>query len=111
MRTVLLAALVVATVAAVSAADPKMVPVVERNGNAYVSATELERRASVAIKRLLGSDAVVACSEDRCARVKGVLREGSVTWVSAADLANALGFVARFSDDRGQVRFEAEGKP
>ena len=111
MRTVLLAALVVATCPAVSAAEPKMVPVMERNGHAYVSATELERSASVAIKRLPGSDAVVACSEDRCARVKGVFREGSVTWVSATELANALGFAARFSDDRRQVRFEAEGKP
>ncbi len=83
----------------------------DRNGNAYVSASELERGASVAIKRLPGSDAVVACSEDRCARVKGVFREGSVTWVSATELANALGFGTRFSDDRRQVRFEAEGKP
>ncbi len=111
MRTVLLAALVVATCPAVSAADPKMVPVMEREGNAYVSAAELERGASVAIKRLPGSDAVVACSEDRCARLKGALREGNVTWVSASELANALGFAARFSDDRRQVRFEAEGKP
>ncbi|SRR6266568_1006176 len=111
MRTVLLAALVVATCPAVSAADPKMVPVMELNGHAYVSATELERSASVAIKPLPGSDAVVACSEDRCARVQDVLREGKVTWVSATELANALGFAARFSDDRRQVRFEAGGKP
>ena len=93
-----------------SAAETKMIPVIERNGVTYVSAMQLERSAAVAIKKLPGSDAVVACSEDRCGQVKAFLRESNMTFVSVAELAKALGFAARFSDDRKQVRFEAGSK-
>ena len=108
MRNLLIAAMLAATGLVASAADSKMIPVVERNGAACVSATELERNAGVAIKRLPGSDAVVACLEDRCARVKGIFREGDVTLINAMELANALGFAARFSADRHQVHFEVK---
>jgi len=111
MRTLLLAALLAGTSTTANAADTKMIPVTERDGAPYASAAELERSAAIAIKSLPGSDAVVACSQDRCARVKSFVREGNVTWVGVTELAKALGFVARFSEDRRQVRFEAERKP
>src|SRR5687767_2710561 len=96
---------------AAGAAQTGMIPVTERNGAAYVSTTELERSAGIAVKKLPGSDAVAACLEDRCAPMKGFLREGDLTLVNVAELANALGFTARFSDDRRKVQFEAEPKP
>src|SRR2546425_6926068 len=111
MRTTVFAALVAGTCMATTAAETKMIPVTERNGVAYVSATELERRDGIAVKRLPGGDAIVACSEDRCARVNGFLREGDVTLINVAELAKALGFAARFSDDRQDVRFETARKP
>jgi len=88
-----------------------MIPVAERKGGAYVAAPELERNAGIAIKTLPGSDAVVACSENRCARVKGSLREGDVALINVAELTKALSFSARFSDDRRQVQFKSEPAP
>src|SRR5262245_28058034 len=106
MRTLVMAALLASACLAAYAAEMKMISVTERNGVAYVSATELERSAGIAIKKLPGSDAVVACLEDRCARVKGFLREAKATLVDVTDLSKALGCAARFSDDRRQVRFD-----
>src|SRR2546428_2977201 len=99
MRTLLLAAYVAGICTTVNAATPKMITVTVRNGVAYSSATELERGAAIAIKKLPGSNAVVACSGDRCTRVKGLLREGDVTLVSVAELATSLALPARFSAD------------
>lgn len=111
MRTLLLAACVAGICMSANSASQSRIPVTDRNGAAYVSAAELERSAGIAVKKLPGSDAVAACSEDRCARVKGFLREGDVTLVNVAELAKALGFATRFSDGRRQVRFEAERNP
>jgi len=110
MRTAVIATLLAGTCIAASAAETRMIPITERKGAAYVSATELERSAGIAVKQLPGSDAVAACAEDQCARVKDILHEGAVTFVNVAELAKALGFAARFSDDRRKVRFEAEPK-
>jgi len=106
----MIAAFVTGTCLAANAAETKMIAVTERNGAAYVSATELERSGDIAVKKLPGGDAVVACSEDRCARVKAFLREGNVTLVNVAELAKALGFAIRFAENRRQVHFEAEPK-
>ena len=95
---------------AANGADPGMLPVADRSGVAYVPSTELERNAAIAIKKLPGLDTIVACSEARCAQVKGSLREGDVTLVNVAELAKALGFAARFSDGRRQVHLEAGPK-
>lgn len=111
MQSLMIAAVVAGTCMAASAVEPRMVLVTERNGISFVSVTELERSAGIAIKNLPGSDAVVACSEARCARVNGFLREGDLTLANVAELAKALGFAARFSDHRRQVQFEAETKP
>ena len=110
MRTLVMAALLAGACLAGYAAEMKMTSVSDRNGVAYVPATELERSAGIAIKKLPGSDAVVACSEDRCARVKGFLREGDVTLVDVTELVRTLDFSARFSDDRRQVQFETKSK-
>src|SRR5438552_10555285 len=91
MRYSAIAALLAGIYIAADAAQSSMIPVTERNGAAYVSATELERSVGIAVKKLPGSDAIVACSEDRCARVKGFLRERDVTLVNVAELAKVLG--------------------
>jgi hypothetical protein len=110
MQTLVIAALVAGACIAATADETRMILVTDRNGTAYVSATELGRNAGIAVKKLPGSDAVVACSQDRCARVKGFLREGDATLVNVAELAKVLGFVARFSDGRRQVHLEAGPK-
>src|SRR2546428_12955360 len=108
MRSLVIAALVAGTCLAASAAKTKMIPVTERNGAAYVPATEWERSAAIAIKKLPGTDTLAACSEARCARVKGFLRDGDVTLVNVDELAKVLGFATRFSEDRRQVQLETE---
>lgn len=110
MRTLLLALYVAGICSAASAATTKMISVMERNSTAYVSSAELERSAAIAVKKLPGTDAIVACSEARCARVKSFLIEGEVIWVNVAELAKALGFAARFSLDRQQIHFEIDDK-
>src|SRR5947207_13911524 len=106
MRTLLLAAYVAGICTTVNAATPKMITVTVRNGVAYSSATEFERGAAIATKRLPCSIEVVACSEDRCTRVKGFLREVNVTLVNVAELATALGFAAWFRCDGMQGQLE-----
>jgi hypothetical protein len=110
MRTLLLAAIVAGTCMVANAASTKIISITERDGAAYVSAADLESSAAIAVKNLPGTDAVVACSADRCAKVRRVVREGEVTWVNVAELAKALGFEARFSNDRRQVQFKSETK-
>ena len=94
----------------VTNAATRIIPVTERGGAAYVSAADLEFSAGIAVKKLPGIDSVVACSEDRCAQVKSIVRVGEVTWVDVAELAKALGFAARLSDGRRQVHLEAGPK-
>src|SRR5688500_6233756 len=53
-----IAALLTGLCIAADAAQTRMIPVTERNGAAYVSTTDLERSASIAVKNLPGSDAV-----------------------------------------------------
>ena len=105
-----IAAVVASSCAAASAAETRMIPVTQRNGIAYVPASELERSAGIAIKSLPGSDTVAACSEARCARLKEFLREGDVTFIDVTELQKALGLATRFSDDRRQVQLVAKGK-
>lgn len=81
-------------------------PVMERAGRAYVSASALERHAGIAIKSLPGQEGVVACARERCAPVRDSLREGGDTLVSADALANALGAEAKFDSTRKTVGFE-----
>ena len=109
-KTMMIAAVVSGACAVANAAETRMIPVTQLNGVAYVPAAELERSAGIAIKSLPGSDAVAACSEARCARLKGFLREGDVTLVSLGELQKALGLVARFSEDRRQVHLTSEAK-
>ena len=93
------------------AAPKEVISVTERHAVAYASAAELELSAGIAVKKLPGNDAVVACWEARCARVTDFLREGDVTLVNVVDLAKALSLTVRFSDNRQQVQFEAERAP
>jgi hypothetical protein len=86
--------------------EPKMLPVMQQDGTSYVAATELARDAAIAIKKLPGSEFVVACSGERCAQLKDFLHRGDELWVGTAALARALGLSARFADDQRQVRFE-----
>jgi hypothetical protein len=111
MHVSVIAALLTGLCIAADAAQTRMIPITERNGAAYVSTTDLERSASIAVKMLPGSDAVAVCHEDRCAPMKGLLREADRTLVNVTELAKALGFAARFSDDRQKVQFEPESKP
>ena len=110
MQSLLLATCLAGICMSAGAAETRMMSITERNGVSYVSAMELERNAGIAVKKLPGGDEVVVCSENRCARVKGFLREGDVTLVNVAELAKVLGFEARFSEDRRQVHFEFQSK-
>ncbi len=110
MRAWVITALVAGTCMTASAAETRMMPITERNGVAYVSAMELERSAGIAVKKLPGSDEVVVCSENRCARMKRSLHEGAATLVNVAELAKALGFATRFSEDRRKVQFDVQPK-
>jgi hypothetical protein len=110
MRDWLITTLLVASCLAMSAAETFMMPVAERNGALYLKAAELEQGAPIAVKNLPGTDAIVVCSEDRCARLTDFVREGEITWLGVTQLAKTLGFTARFSDDRKHVRFESGPK-
>src|SRR5712692_1311602 len=76
---------------------PKLISVMEQGGVAYVPASDLERVADIAVKRLPADEAVVACTGERCALIKDFVRKGDEIWVSTAALAKALGLSTRFS--------------
>jgi len=95
----------------VLSAQPDMMRVVEHNGDHYVAGKELAGGAAIAVKKLPGSDSVVACSGDRCALLKDFFERDKDTFVGIAALSKALGLSARFSDDQRRVRFEFEAKP
>ena len=109
MRTLLFAACVAGICVNANSASETIISVKERNGTAYVSSADLERGAGIAIKKLR-NDAVVACSEDRCALVKDFLRDGDETLINVTELSNALGFAPRFSDGRRHVQFETKSQ-
>ena len=88
--------------------NQKMISVMEQSGVAYAAASDLERGAAIAVKRLPGNEAVVVCSGERCALVKDFVRKGDEIWLSTAALAKALGLGTRFSADRSWVRFAFE---
>jgi hypothetical protein len=75
----------------------------ERSGVAYVRASDLESDGRVAVKNLPDHDEVVACSGQRCALVKDIVRKGDDLWVSTAALETALGLKVRFNGDRSSV--------
>lgn len=111
MRTFGILAMLVANCGWVLSAQPEMISVTEHNGATYVAGTELARAAAIAIKKLPGSDSVVACSGERCARLKDYFERDRETFVGVAALSKSLGLSARFSDDRRRVRFDLESKP
>jgi hypothetical protein len=82
------------------------VSVIDRGGEAYISAAALERDAAIAIKNLPGQKQVVACSAERCALVKGFVNDGGDLLVQVDSLARALGAKARFDEGRQNVSFE-----
>lgn len=84
-------------------ADLKMIPVIERDGQVYVSAQALNKEADVAIKELPGQNFVVACHRDRCSPLKDARREGSDWLLPVASLAQALGATAEFDAPRRNV--------
>src|SRR5215831_8248517 len=86
----------------------RMLSVMEHSGVAYVRASDLERDARIAVKSLPDHDEVVACSGQRCALVKDIVRKGDDIWVSTAALEKALGLKARFNADRSSVNFMFE---
>src|SRR5438876_4260123 len=90
--------------------NPKMLSIIEQSGVFYVAASDLERDAHIAVKGLPGSDAVVACSGERCSLVKDFVRKGDEIWVSTSALAAALGLSACFSADGSSVSFAFEAR-
>ena len=106
MKVILALALMLGVCALGRSAEPKMTPVMEQDGTAYVAASTLARDAAIAIKRLPGSDFIVACSHDRCALLKDFLQKEGELWVSTSALSKALGLGARFSRDKRQIRFD-----
>lgn len=86
-------------------AQAAVLPVVQDNGQACVSAARLERDAAVAVKSLPGENQFVACARERCARVTGFKRNGGVL-VTVASLAQALDAKAEFDEAGQNVRFE-----
>jgi len=103
---IILLALMLGACAHGRANEPKMIPVMEQDGTTYVASAALARGAAIAIKKLPGSDFVVACSGERCAQLKDFLNKGDELWVSTTALTKALGLSARFADGKRQVRFE-----
>lgn len=87
-------------------AKQNMIPVIHRNGQAYVAASALARGANIAIKPLPGQSFLAACSGERCAPVKDFLKEPGETFVGVAALAKALGAQARFDEDQRRVTFD-----
>ena len=106
MRIIAALALVISGWVVARADESKMIPVMEQGGATYVAGTKLGRDAAIAIKKMPGSDLVVACSRERCAQLKDFVLKGDEIWVSTAALAKALGLSARFTADKRQVRFE-----
>ena len=106
MKVILALALMLGAYALGRSDEPKMTPVMEQDGTTYVAGTALARDAAIAIKKLPGSDFVVACSGERCAQLKDFMKKGDELWVSTAALTKALGLSARFTDDKRQVRFD-----
>ena len=86
--------------------DTKMMPVLERNGAAYVSASALTGGAQIAVKSMPGQEQMVVCHADRCALVKATIREGGKMLLAVKEVAAALGAKAEWSDDRKQVSFQ-----
>jgi hypothetical protein len=85
--------------------NPKTLSVLEQAGISYVAAAELERHASIAVKSLPGEDLLVACSGDRCVRLKEFVRKDDKIWVSVTNLAGMLGLRPNFTTDQRFVRF------
>jgi hypothetical protein len=88
------------------AAQPPMLPVIERNSEAYVSANQVERDAGIAFKRLPGQQQLVACSGEHCALVKDFIADGADVLVRIDSLASALDAKTLFDEGRRNVRFE-----
>ncbi len=85
--------------------SPKMLAVMGQDGVTYVAGSELERHAAIVVKTLPGSDSLVACSGERCTRLKDFVRKGDEIWVGTSALARVLGLSTHFSADRRSVRF------
>jgi hypothetical protein len=88
------------------ATETPMLSVIERGGQAYISASKLEHEASIAIKRLPGQQQLVACSGELCALVTEFIDEKGDLLVAVESLATALHAKPRFDEARRNVRFE-----
>lgn len=82
------------------------VPVIDREGQSYVSAARLERAGSIAIKRLPDQKQLIACSGERCALVNEFIDDPGDLLVRIDSLGKALGARPRFDQARGTVSFE-----
>ena len=83
-----------------------MLSVIERDGQAHVSAARLEREAGIAIKRLPGQKQLVACFGERCGLIKDFVMDNGAVLVRVEALAKALEAKARFDETRRNVCFE-----
>jgi hypothetical protein len=87
-------------------AQDLMLPVVQRNGENYVSGVRLERDAGIAIKTLPGQKQLAACRAERCGLVKDFIAEGDALLVRIDSLAQALDASLQFDATRQRVRFD-----
>ena len=99
------ATILFATAVIVSAAEMKMIPVVEREGRPHVSASLLANEAGVAIKQLPGQNAVAACYRERCVLIQNAILQAREILVPVASLAEALRATAQFDDTGRKVGF------
>jgi hypothetical protein len=84
-------------------AQASMLPVIERGGEAHVSAARLEREAGIAVKRLPGKEQFVACSGERCALIKDCVADKGDLLVRVESLAKALDAKIQFDETRRKV--------
>jgi hypothetical protein len=96
-------AVVVAVVIARPFVSAAPLPVVMREGAAYVAAAPLEREAGIVIKQLPGRGGFVACGAEQCAPLKSSLMEGQNVLVPVAALAEAMNLTANFDEQRAHV--------
>ncbi len=87
-------------------ARAESVPIVQRDGQRFVSARALEERAGIAVKPLAAGRQLAICTADRCATTTNFVKDGAETLVSAEAVAKALGAKPVFNDARNEVRFE-----
>jgi len=86
-------------------------PVVHRNGQAYVTSSSLADKMKIAVKPFdMSKGQVIACIEDRCAIVDAAMSQDKKVLVDLQSLAKALNYRVHLDGDKQSVWLEAGKK-